>query len=160
MFRNVQDFLQTWKAESQSTLRVFGALSDGSLSQSVGPGGYTLGSLAGHIIGSIAKIPAHAGLLPMPAALPELASVGAIVAAYEHNATQVAEAVTEKWSDAQLGDEIPIFGRTLRKGVVLAMLISHQAHHRAQMTVLMRQAGLKVPGVYGPSQSDLAATKS
>jgi uncharacterized damage-inducible protein DinB len=96
----------------------------------------------------------------MPAAFPELASAGAIVAAYEHNATQVAKAVTEKWSDAQLGDEIPLFGRSFRKGAVLATLISHQAHHRAQMTVLMRQAGLKVPGVYGPSQADLAAAKS
>jgi len=30
----------------------------------------------------------------------------------------------------------------------------HQTHHRAQMTVLMRQAGLKVPGVYGPSREE------
>jgi len=37
------------------------------------------------------------------------------------------------------------------------MLIAHQGHHRAQMTVLMRQAGLKVPGVYGPSEADKAA---
>ncbi len=93
----------------------------------------------------------------MPAAMPELSSVAAIVAAYASNSDKVAEAVTQKWSDAQLVEEIPIFGRTLRKGEVLAMLISHQSHHRAQMTVLMRQAGLKVPGVYGPSQSDLAA---
>ncbi|MCK4657684.1 MAG: hypothetical protein KAT85_11650, partial [candidate division Zixibacteria bacterium] len=27
-------------------------------------------------------------------------------------------------------------------------------HHRGQMTVLMRQAGLKVPGVYGPSMEE------
>ena len=27
----------------------------------------------------------------------------------------------------------------------------HQIDHRGQMTVLMRQAGLNVPGVYGPS---------
>jgi uncharacterized damage-inducible protein DinB len=159
MFRHVQDFLETWTSESQATLRVFRALSDGSLSHGVAPGGYTLGSLAGHITGSIAGLPANAGLLPMPGAMPELASVKALVAAYEHNANQVAEAVKEKWSDAQLGEEITIFGRSVRKGVVLAMLISHQGHHRAQMTVLMRQAGLKVPGVYGPSQDDLAAKR-
>jgi len=157
MFRTVQDFLQTWKAESQSTLRVFGALTDASLSQSVQPGSYTLGSLATHITGSIAKIPAHAGLLPMPESVPVLPNVAAIVAAYRHNSAKVADAVTKQWSDAQLGEELPMFGRTFHKGAVLAMLISHQAHHRAQMTVLMRQAGLNVPGVYGPSQSDLAA---
>jgi uncharacterized damage-inducible protein DinB len=30
------------------------------------------------------------------------------------------------------------------------VLISHQIHHRGQMTVLMRQAGLAVPSIYGP----------
>ena len=160
MFRSVQDFLATWKTESDSTLRVFNALSDASLTQSVAPDSYTLGSLAAHITGSIAKIPAHAGLLPMPAEPPVLPTVAAIIAAYTHNAKQVTDAVAAKWSDAQLGEEIPMFGRTFRRGAVLAMLISHQGHHRAQMTVLMRQAGLKVPGVYGPSQDDVAAAKA
>jgi len=40
---------------------------------------------------------------------------------------------------------------------VLVSLITHQAHHRGQMTVLMRQAGLKVPGVYGPAREEWAA---
>jgi uncharacterized damage-inducible protein DinB len=160
MFRSVEDFLSAWKLESSSTLRVFGALSDHSLAQSVGPGGYTLGSLAVHITGSIAKIPAYAGLLPMPTEAPPPSTVAAIIAAYQHNAQQVADAVAKQWSDAQLGDEIPMFGREFRRGAVLTMLISHQGHHRAQMTVLMRQAGLKVPGVYGPSEDDVAAAKA
>ena len=159
MFRRVEDFQETWKAESKSTLRVFTALTDASLAQSVGPQGYTLGSLAGHITGSIAAIPAHAGLLPMPEKALAPATVTAIIASYEHNAKQLADAVAEKWNDAQLGEEVPMFGRTFRRGAVLAIVISHQAHHRAQMTVLMRQAGLKVPGVYGPSEDDVAAKK-
>ena len=160
MFRSVEDFLSAWKTESASTLRVFGALNDDSLAQSVTPGGYSLGSLAVHITGSIAKIPAYAGLLPMPTEAPAPAGVAAIIAAYGHNAQQVADAVAGQWSDAQLGEEIPMFGHTFRRGAVLGMLISHQGHHRAQMTVLMRQAGLKVPGVYGPSADDVAAAKA
>ena len=39
---------------------------------------------------------------------------------------------------------------------VLAHLFLHQIHHRGQMTVLMRQAGLEVPGVYGPSRPEWA----
>jgi uncharacterized damage-inducible protein DinB len=35
--------------------------------------------------------------------------------------------------------------------------MSHEIHHRGQMTVLMRQAGLKVPGVYGPSREEWTA---
>ena len=36
----------------------------------------------------------------------------------------------------------------------LQVLVVHQAHHRGQMTVLMRQAGLTVPGVYGPAREE------
>jgi uncharacterized damage-inducible protein DinB len=32
--------------------------------------------------------------------------------------------------------------------------MKHEIHHRAQMTVLMRQAGLKVPGLYGPAKEE------
>ncbi|MEA3297729.1 MAG: DinB family protein, partial [candidate division Zixibacteria bacterium] len=35
-------------------------------------------------------------------------------------------------------------------------LIQHQIHHRGQMTVLMRQAGIKVPSLYGPAKEDWA----
>ena len=39
----------------------------------------------------------------------------------------------------------------------LFYLIAHQTHHRGQMTVLMRQAGLRVPGIYGPAKEEWAA---
>ena len=41
--------------------------------------------------------------------------------------------------------------------IFLMTLINHQNHHRGQMTVLMRQAGLTVPGVYGPAKEEWAA---
>jgi uncharacterized damage-inducible protein DinB len=41
--------------------------------------------------------------------------------------------------------------------MALQALISHEIHHRGQMTVLMRQAGLKVPGIYGPAREEWAA---
>lgn len=47
-----------------------------------------------------------------------------------------------------------MYGETWAIGVTLSALIDHQIHHRGQMTVLMRQAGLKVPGIYGPSRED------
>jgi uncharacterized damage-inducible protein DinB len=56
-----------------------------------------------------------------------------------------------------LNDDISAYGQTWKKGMILKMLNGHQIHHRGQMTVLMRQAGLKVPGVYGPSKEEWAA---
>lgn len=43
-----------------------------------------------------------------------------------------------------------MYGEIWARGLTLFYLITHQAHHRGQMTVLMRQAGLPVPGIYGP----------
>ena len=43
------------------------------------------------------------------------------------------------------------------RGKTLGALVTHQIHHRAQLTVVMRLAGLKVPGVYGPAKEEWAA---
>jgi uncharacterized damage-inducible protein DinB len=55
------------------------------------------------------------------------------------------------------GDRIPMYGEQWTRGFVLQALVAHQTHHRGQMTVLMRQAGLPVPGMYGPSKEEWAA---
>ena len=47
-----------------------------------------------------------------------------------------------------------MYGEQWPRGLTLYALILHQTHHRAQMTVLMRQAGLVVPGVYGPNREE------
>jgi len=47
---------------------------------------------------------------------------------------------------------MPIRIRT--RGTTLGVLLIHQAHHRGQLTVLMRRAGLVVPGIVGPNKED------
>jgi uncharacterized damage-inducible protein DinB len=49
-----------------------------------------------------------------------------------------------------------MYGEKWTRGVTARVLLNHQTHHRGQMTILMRQAGLKVPGVYGPSKEEWA----
>ena len=44
----------------------------------------------------------------------------------------------------------------MEPSLTLQILLFHQTHHRGQMTVLMRQAGLPVPGMYGPAKEDWA----
>jgi uncharacterized damage-inducible protein DinB len=39
-------------------------------------------------------------------------------------------------------------------------LVRHLIHHRGQMSVLMREAGLIVPGVYGLSREETAARRA
>ena len=44
----------------------------------------------------------------------------------------------------------------MARGRTLSALAGHQAHHRAQMMVLMRILGLPMPGVYAPAREDWA----
>ena len=158
MFSTIDDFLKSWQYESQATLKVFHNLTDASLAQRVDPDGRTLGFIAWHITESMPDMFAQAGV-PLPVTIDKAqpSSAAAIAGAYEKCARAVAQAVPAAWTDAQLRDDIPMYGMTWTKGSVLSSLINHQAHHRGQMTVLMRQAGLKVPGVYGPAREEWAA---
>ncbi|MDG0812635.1 DinB family protein [Cohnella rhizosphaerae] len=47
-------------------------------------------------------------------------------------------------------DRLEIAGQSWINGDSLRFSLTHQAHRRGQMTVLMRQAGLRPPGLYGP----------
>jgi uncharacterized damage-inducible protein DinB len=58
-------------------------------------------------------------------------------------------AVKKEWKDESLLDEVNLYGQNWKKGKVLS-------HHRGQLTVVMRLAGLKVPGVYGPAREEWA----
>lgn len=70
------------------------------------------------------------------------------------------EQAPKKLKDGQLVSEVTYFGRSLPMTTVLNGLIRHQIHHRGQMTILMRQAGVVMPGVYGPSQEETAAIRA
>src|SRR6185295_14858041 len=83
-------------------------------------------------------------------------TAAAIVAGYEAAAASLVPAIRKTWTDEtlQLTDEM--YGDTWKRGLTLTVLITHQTHHRGQMTVLMRQAGLTVPGIYGPAREEWA----
>ena len=161
MFRSLDDFAADWKQETDGTLKVLHNLTDASLAQRVVPGGRTLGFLAWHITCTLAEMGGHAGLKvdgPTEKTHPEVPEHAAVIAKrYETAAASLLDAVQANWTDAQLPDLIPMYGEEWPKGMMLSALIKHQTHHRAQMTVLMRQAGVPVPGMYGPSKEEWAA---
>jgi uncharacterized damage-inducible protein DinB len=158
MYPTVESFLEDWKLESASTLRVLKLLTDASLAQRVTAEGRTLGYLAWHVVLTLGEMGGKAGLAvsapPEDAQAP--ARAAAIVTAYETAARTLAEQVRARWTDRMLADELPMYGSIWRRGSVLNSLVRHQIHHRGQMTVLMRQAGLVVPGLYGPAREEWA----
>jgi uncharacterized damage-inducible protein DinB len=158
LFRRIDDFAEEWQVERLSTLRNMQLMTDESLSQAIVPGGRTLGFLAWHLTVTFREMLAHAGLEPDgPApAEPVPSSAAEIAQRYERASASVIEQVTAAWTDDMMDDEIAMYGRIFKRGNVLEMLIRHEAHHRGQMTVLMRQAGLPVVGPYGPSREQWA----
>lgn len=151
--------LSTDTYESEMTAKIFGNLTDASLGQKVSPEGRNLGFLAWHIAVCLGM--AKEAGLPMEVA-GELsgappASAAAIKSAYENGSAELISSLEKHWKDTNLLEEVEMYGETWTRGYALWAMVKHQAHHRGQMTVLMRQAGLLVPGAYGPAREEWAA---
>ncbi len=158
MYCTIEDFKTQWRYESEATLKLLDNLTDESLKQKVTPGGRSLGILAWHLVTTLGEMLHRAGLLTENKFehMPVPTNAGVIGAEYRNESGKIASAVTEKWNDADLQAETEMYGEQWKKGMVLTSLVLHQAHHRGQLTVLMRQAGLKVPGIYGPAKEEWA----
>jgi uncharacterized damage-inducible protein DinB len=158
MYRRVEDFQKAWQEERGSTLKILRVLTDASLTQAVTKDDRTLARLAWHLATTPGEMMERTGLeVSGPSHdAPPPTTAGAIVAAYETASKAVADGVAA-WSDATLEVEDEMYGEKWPRGLTLRALVVHQAHHRGQMTVLMRQAGLKVPGVYGPAREEWTA---
>lgn len=156
MFSSLADFLQTWEQESKATQRILDTLSDDSLNQRVTPEDRTLGRVAWHIVITIPEMMSKTGLViqsvhedaPVPLSAQEIADH------YRKASNSMVTAIKDQWTDRTLLQEREMYGERWTIAATLNVLVVHQIHHRGQMTVLMRQAGLKVPGIYGPARED------
>jgi uncharacterized damage-inducible protein DinB len=160
MYHTIAEFVADWAQESAGTAKLMAALTDASLAQPVTEGDRSLGWTAWHIVGAMVHFARRVGLeLKIATAdVPVPEHAAQIAEAYQQAARELAELVREKWTDATLKIEEEVFpGRCWARGVTLQVLLRHEIHHRGQMTVLMRQAGLRVPGVYGPAREEWAA---
>jgi uncharacterized damage-inducible protein DinB len=159
MFRKVEDFLGSWAYETEATLKVFQNLTDASLDQRVYPEGRTLGQIAWHIVQTLPEMGGRTGLtvLGPGEADPVPPDAAEITARFKEAADSLGTEIRTHWGDHDLEAEDDMYGEMWPRGKTLAALLNHQTHHRGQMTVLMRQAGVQVPGVYGPSREEWTA---
>ncbi|WP_256005446.1 MULTISPECIES: DinB family protein [Pedobacter] len=158
MYRNIHDFLENWKYETESTLKLLNHITEETRATLVHEHVRSLERLAWHLTQTITEMGHKAGLfaedplehLPVPGSFTDLISV------YADYAAQIAKAIPLKWTDSVLAEKVNMYGDEWTKGTVLHILITHQSHHRGQMTVIMRILGLPVPGLYGPSKEEWA----
>lgn len=156
MYHKLEDFLNDWKYESESTLKVFNNLTDESISKVVNENVRTAGRLAWHITTAIGEMASRVGLKFKAndpySAVP--ATAREIIDSYTEASENLVNSIKSNWNDETLLIEDDMYGEFWKRGSTLAIIISHQIHHRAQLTVVMRLNGLKVPGVYGPSKEE------
>lgn len=154
MFTTIEHFEKTWTQEMLFSQSVMDTLTDASLNQAVADGHRTLGQMAWHIVTTIPEMAGLIGLqldapdhtAPVPRTAPEIQQ------AYREASGGLLNAVKSQWDDASLQTEDDLWGEKWRRGKTLQIFLAHEIHHRGQMTVLMRQAGLKVPDLYGPAK--------
>ena len=96
----------------------------------------------------IARSAGRRGISAAPARAAEIAEK------YRAASRELAQVVRAQWTDATLQTEFQMHGMHWTRGLMLAIFVRHEIHHRAQIQILMRQAGLKVPSVYGPSRDE------
>ncbi|MBZ0180394.1 MAG: DinB family protein [Melioribacteraceae bacterium] len=156
MYRSIGDFLRTWKTEEDATLKIFTGLNDESLQSSVSEEVRTLGRLAWHITQTLTEMNSKVGLLDNDdlADLPIPSKVKEIIEVYEKYSSLLAKNIKSRWNDEMLSEKMELYGENWERSRILEMLVNHQIHHRAQMTILMRLLGLQVPGIYGPSKEE------
>lgn len=161
----IEQIVNDWNQEAALTLKVLEALTDASLKQAVSDTKpKTLGDLGWHVAGAPVGILGGAGLRiaagpdfksPVPASAAEIAD------AYRSMSAAVADAIKSQWTDAQLSESLLLFGSmNMTYAAVLTLVVRHQIHHRGQMTILMRQAGVVPPGVYGPNEEEGEAIRA
>jgi uncharacterized damage-inducible protein DinB len=156
MLRKIDDFLKIWEYESEATIKIFKCITDEALNKNIPGYERTLGLLAWHITVSAGEMGERTGLkvdCPKYDSLPPV-KISDIIDTYKKAADSLLNEIKNKWTDESLLVESDMYGEMWQNGRTLASIISHQSHHRAQMTVLMRILGLPVIGVYGPAKEE------
>lgn len=155
-YNTLQNFYSDWAFESDIMAKYFDQLTDESLMQKVSPDGRNLGFIAWHCVTTINEMMSQTGI---KVNCPEVdseppSSANEILSAFNVASEYLIEQLKLNWTDDSLQQEDNMYGENWKRGKTLNVLIAHQTHHRGQMSVLMRQAGLKVPGSYGPSKEE------
>jgi len=156
MFQSIQEFINTWQSETENTQKLLEALKDESLTKAPIPGMRNIGQLVWHIIKTNPEMLSRTGLLPEgpKEGSPPPTSTQEFVTIHRNVAESLLSQIQEHWTDEDLTKTDDMYGETWTRSTTLQSLINHLIHHRGQLTIMMRIAGLKVPGIYGPAKEE------
>ena len=154
--------LQELEQEAHATRRVLERIPDGQLGWRPHARSFSLGQLALHVAtlpGFVAEMSQHSPF-PVPAfTQPSPASAAELIAALDQSLAQARDvlaglddaALSKVWRVVDGDHEV----MAMPVGAVLrTIMLNHWYHHRGQLCVYLRQVGVPVPSVYGPSADE------
>lgn len=154
MFTTVSNSVAELQKESAVTQQLLDLLTDASLSQGHAEGFRNLGQLAWHLVHNDKSFLLGLGLtFDAPSANAQPPAQAAVIAeAYRSTTQGIIAAVESQLTDARLAETVTVFGQQWTVGQAIYSALKHEIHHRGQLTILMRLAGLPVIGAYGPAK--------
>ncbi len=156
LFNSIEAFVHSLEHEASRTCALLDALTDESLRTRVAPDLRTLGEMAWHLPQSLGSIAAQLGIvIDAPARdTPPPTRASLIRDVYDLAVNGLMKGVRQWDDDALLGPG-DVYGERWARGHTLRVMLDHEIHHRGQCIVLMRQAGLEPPPLYGPVARDV-----
>ena len=158
----IELLLQELEQEAQTTRRVLERVPGDRLTWKPHDRSMSLGQLALHIAtvpGAIAEI-SQISPFPVPKfEQPAAQSAAELLPALEQS-LEKARTILRKLDDADLGKIWRVMDgdrevMAIPVGAVLrSIMLNHWYHHRGQLSVYLRQVGVPVPSIYGPSADE------
>lgn len=159
MMNTIEEFIAIWIAEADKTEQILKAIDDKALHTRLIPDYRTMGQLIWHILETPREMLERTEL---HVAGPDFNSkpattIKAMIEEHKRVVDSVAKEIHENWVNSTLKKVDNMYGESWSRSATLSSIVSHLIHHRGQLTVLMRLAKLKVPGIYGPAKEEWAA---
>jgi uncharacterized damage-inducible protein DinB len=158
--REHEQFLKAWEWEAEKTIEVLRALPANQYDFRPDPKGRSLGEMAWHLSEGDAYM-THgiengtftSGSKPPGIERPR--TIAELAPGYERIHRDAVERV-KKLKPEDYDRTVPFFdGRPISvRDILWSTVLHHHIHHRGQLMLLCRQAGGRVPGVYGPNRED------
>jgi uncharacterized damage-inducible protein DinB len=159
----IDGMLQELEMEAQTTRRVLERVPDHKLGWRPQEKARSLGQLAWHVAtvpGSVAELAAASS----PAQVPQFSdpspkSASELVPALEESTAKVKKALggmndaalTSTWRLMQGDRELLALPRI---AFLRSIMLNHWYHHRGQLTAYLRELGVAIPSIYGPSADE------
>ena len=161
MYRKIDDFISDYRRESESTNKILKSIDTSKKSIRINENIRSPERLVWHMTQSISKMKFRTGLCEKDELAGESIPVDFedLISIYNNQVNSVLNNLKAQWNDSMLEEKMDFFGENYAKGIILSSIITHEIHHRAQLTIVMRALGMEVPGVYGPSKAEWAKFK-